>query len=210
MSKGEIIDFVVLRIQSELEKYQRTKTIPHLILDGAYSIDEIKDIYYEKLTPRHQKIANKLLKEYNTYIEQSIESIKVALRKEYQKVMSSLATEHRSFYFESVMKHYRLRMNPVKGLYYQAREMLRRFNVEDPQHLWLYDLLKDKEYKNILLDALAKDIKRLERIIKRYHQPLVKFDDGIPLELFHAKQQIKDFRHFYTFFDGSNNWNIDE
>ncbi len=210
MSKGEIIDFVVLRIQSELDKFQRTKTIPHLILDGAYTLDEIKDVYYDKLSPRHQKIANKLIKEYNNNIEKSIDSIKVALRREYQKVTSSLATEHDSFYFEKVMVQYRVGMNPVRGLYYQAREMLRRFNIEDPHHHWLFDLLKDSEYKNILLDALAKDIKRLERIIKRYHHALVKFDTGIPLELFHAKQQVKDFRHYYTFFEGSSNWTVDE
>lgn len=210
MSKGEIIDFVVLRIQSELDKFQRTKTIPHLILDGAYTLEEIKDTYYDKLTPRHQKIATKLFKEYNANIEKSMDTLKIALRKEYQKVMSSLATEHESFYFKSVMKDFRVGMNPIRGLYYQAREILRRFNSEDPHHHWLIDLLQDHEYKNILLDALAKDIRRLERILKRYHNALVKFDAGIPLELFHAKQQVKDFRHYYTFFEGSSFWKVDE
>ena len=45
MSKGEIIDFVVLRITTELDKFQRTKTIPHTILEGAIEIDEIRDVY---------------------------------------------------------------------------------------------------------------------------------------------------------------------
>ena len=31
MSKGEIIDLVVLRIQSDLDIFQKTKTIPHTI-----------------------------------------------------------------------------------------------------------------------------------------------------------------------------------
>ena len=64
MSKGEIIDFNVLRIQSELDKYQRTKTIPHSLLDGIYSIEEIKEFYFDKLTPKYKRLANKLYKEY--------------------------------------------------------------------------------------------------------------------------------------------------
>ena len=49
MSKGEIIDFVVLRIQNDLDKFQRTKTIPHTLLEGTYDIEEIKSVYYNSL-----------------------------------------------------------------------------------------------------------------------------------------------------------------
>ena len=65
MSKGEIIDFVVLRIQNDLDKFQRTKTIPHTLLEGTYDIEEIKSVYYNSLSPKHQKIADRLYKEYN-------------------------------------------------------------------------------------------------------------------------------------------------
>ena len=41
--KGEVIDFEVLRIQSELENYSRTETLPHLLLNGAYNLDDIFD-----------------------------------------------------------------------------------------------------------------------------------------------------------------------
>ena len=40
MSKGEIIDFVVLRIQNDLDIFQRSKTIPHTLLEGTYDIEE--------------------------------------------------------------------------------------------------------------------------------------------------------------------------
>ena len=64
MSKGEIIDFVVLRITTELDKYQRSKTIPHTLLEGVLELDEIKDTYYEKLSPKYQKILMQLFVGY--------------------------------------------------------------------------------------------------------------------------------------------------
>ena len=70
MSKGEIIDFVVLRIQNDLDKFQRTKTIPHTLLEGTYDIEEIKNVYYDSLSPKHQKIADRLYKEYNERIDE--------------------------------------------------------------------------------------------------------------------------------------------
>ena len=40
---NEVVDFVLLRIQHELDKYKKSKTIPFDLLEGAYSIDEIKN-----------------------------------------------------------------------------------------------------------------------------------------------------------------------
>ena len=82
MSKGEIIDFVVLRITTELDKFQRTKTIPHTLLEGAIEIDEIKNVYYEKLSAKYQKIFDKLLKEYHKNIGENIDSLKKAMKKD--------------------------------------------------------------------------------------------------------------------------------
>ena len=90
MSKGEIIDFVVLRIQSELDRYQRTKTIPHSILDGTYDIEEVAGLYLDKLTPKYQKLAKKLQKEYYENITGNIEGLKETLRKEYFFQQTSL------------------------------------------------------------------------------------------------------------------------
>ena len=200
MKKGEIIDFVVLRIQSELDRYQRTKTIPHSILDGTYDIEEVAGLYIDKLTPKYQMIAKRLHKEYNQHIAENIESLREALRREYTSVMKNLHTNHSSFYYSDVMNLYRPDMNPVRALYYQTREVIRRYNPEDPHHYWLIDLVTDREYNNIICDALAKDVKKLERIIKRYYFSIVKHSDGVPLELFHAKRTLQDYRHFYNFF----------
>ena len=199
MSKGEIIDLVVLRIQSDLDIFQRTKTIPHTILEGTYDIEEIKNVYYDDLSAKHKKIADKLYKEYYERIEENVDSLKLAMKKDYARVVKNLASEHESFYFKEIMNSYRPGMNPLRALYYQTRDVIRRFNPEHPYHYWLIDLVTDLEYNNIILDALRKDIRKLERIIKRYYFPLVKNSEGVPLELFHAKQQLKDFKHYYQF-----------
>jgi len=206
MSKGEVIDFVVLRIQNELDKYNRTKTIPHTILDGTYDIEEINNVYFEQLSKRYQNIAQKLITEYYAQIEKNLESLKKALRKEYSKTISNLSTEHDSFKFRHINTKYRNTINPVRALYYEARELVRRNNPESDYHIWLKNLLTDKNFNNIILDALLKDIKKLERIVKRYYFPIVKKTNGIPLELVHAKTTIKDFRHYYTFFEGIKHW----
>lgn len=210
MSKGEIIDFVILRITTELDKFQRQKTIPHTLLEGAIEIDEIKDTYYEKLSPKYQKIFNRLLKEYHQNIGKNVESLKTAMKKDYARVINNMSTEHESFRFKEVMNSYRPGINPVRALYYQARDVTRRYNSEHPYHYWLIDLVEDTEFNNIILDALGKDVRKLERIIKRYYFPLVNHGDGIPLELFHAKQQLKDFKHYYLFFRGIKEFRPDE
>ena len=65
---SDVVDFVLLRIQNELEKYKKSKTIPFDLLEGAYSIDDIKQGYYNKLTPKYQRIADNLIKDYEKKI----------------------------------------------------------------------------------------------------------------------------------------------
>lgn len=205
-----VVDFTLLRIQLELEKYQKTKTLPHDLLEGAYSIDDIKDHYYEKLSPKHKKIADRLLKEYDRTLTASLDTLKLALRKDYVSVMSNLKTDHTDFMFPSVLNKYRKDINPVKALYYEAREVFRSYNPENPLHVWLIDLITDHEYNNKIIDALSVDIKKLEKIVSRYYLPMIRYTENIPLELFHARQLVKDFRHYLNVFNGARKWERDE
>jgi len=198
--KGEVIDFEVLRIQSELENYSRTETLPHLLLNGAYNLDEVFNAYYDKLTPKHKLIADHLKSNYDTTLTNCITSLRIALKKEYVAVMNDLSSEHEAFIFEHVMNKYRPGINPLRALYYEIREVKRTFSSENDYHVWLVELLTDKGFRNILEDALTKDVTRLEKIIARYYLPIVKNSADIPLELFHAKQTISDFRHYATVF----------
>lgn len=207
---NNVVDFVLLRIQLELEKYQKTKTIPHDLLEGAYSIDDIKEHYYEKLSPKYKKIADRLIRDYDQTLVQSLDSLKIALRKDYISVISTLKTADADFMFPTVLNKYRKDINPVKALYYEVREVFRSYNSENPVHVWLVDLVTDKEYNNKIIDALLIDIKRLEKIVSRYYLPLIRYTDNIPLELFHARQLVKDFRHYLNVFNNARNWQPDE
>ena len=168
------------------------------------------NVYYKKLSSKHQKLADKIYKEYLEKIDENIDTLKKAMKKDYARVVKNMATEHESFYFKEIMNLYRPSINPVRALYYQTRDVTRRYNPEHPYHYWLIDLVSDLEFNNIILDALRKDIGKLERIIKRYYFPLVKKTEGVPLEMFHAKQQLKDFRHYYQFFRSVKDWQPDE
>jgi len=202
--KGEVINFEVLRIESELDKYAETKSLPHIILDGVYSLDDICDIHYPNLSIRHQQIADDLKKNYHTTLQHCITSLRISLKKEYTYIMNDLATEHESFRFSHILGKYRSSINPIKALYYELREVKRSYTSTNEHHVWLVDILADKEYKHIILDALQKDIDRLEKIVKRFYLPITRNSDAIPLELFHAKQTISDFRHYYETFSYFN------
>lgn len=210
MSKGQLIDFVVLRLQNELDKFQRTKTIPHTILEGTYDILDITEKYYEDFPPKYKRLAKKLSKEYHDNLDANLEGLQVSLRKEYTYTMDNLSTGHHSFKFTNVLIKYRKNINPVRALYYETRDIQRRYHPDNEYHAWLAALVTDKEYNNIILDALLKDIAKLERIVKRFYYPLVNHTNSIPLELFHAKSTIKDFRHFYTVFTEVQSWDPDE
>jgi hypothetical protein len=206
----DVVDFVLLRIQHELEKYRKTKTLPFDLLEGAYSIDDIKQGYYKKLNPKYKKIADALIKDYEKKIRNNLDSLKLALRKDYVSTMSQLETESSDFKFPSVLSKYRPSINPVKALFYEIRELTRTYNIDSEYHIWLLSLLQDAEYNNKIVDALSIDIKRLEKIVSRYYLPMTNYTDSIPLELFHARQLIKDFRHYKNTFITLKSWNPED
>jgi phenylalanyl-tRNA synthetase alpha subunit len=203
---SDIVDFVLLRIQHELDKYKKSKTVPFDLLEGAYSIDEIKNGYYDKLSPRYQKIADTLISDYEKKINNNLESLKTALRNDYTSTINQLESESTTFKFPSVLIKYRPNINPIRALFYEIREITRSYNIENEYHAWLLGLIQDQEYNNKIIDALSIDIKRLEKIVSRYYLPLTQYTDKIPLELFHARQLIKDFRHYRNTFISLKSW----
>lgn len=203
---SDVVDFVLLRIQHELEKYSKSKSVPFDLLEGAYSIDDIKKHYYDKLEPKYQKIADKLISAYEKKIKENLDSLKRALRRDYTSTINQLETESAEFKFPSVLVKYRTNINPIRALFYEVREITRSYNLDNEYHTWLIGLLTDQEYNNKIIDALSIDIKRLERIVSRYYLPMTQYTDGIPLELFHARQLIKDFRHYKNTFITVKSW----
>ena len=206
----EVVDFVCLRIQSELDRYIRTKTLPHDLMEGTYTVEDIKKCS-QNFSKKHQRAANKLITQYSESIKNNLSSIRTALKKDYSKTMLTLRTTDVDFMFPSVLIKYRHNINPVLALYYESREAVRTYNPENEYKLWIVELISDREFNNRLIDALSTDIKRLDRIIQRYYWPLTVHDkENIPLELFHARQLIKDFKHCITHFQSVLSWNPDE
>lgn len=210
MAKAEVIDFRILRIQNELDKYDKTNVVPGIILEGYYTIEDIFDKFYLQLSKKHQKIAKRLKKEYIHSIKENMEALRDALRADYVYTMAKLRTTHDSFKLPEVMNKYRIGINPMKALYYEAREIFRNYNADDHTHQLIADVITDPEFNNIILNALERDISSLEKIIKRYYIPLTKYSKNIPLELFHARQTINDFKHYYKTFKDARKWRPDE
>jgi hypothetical protein len=206
----DVVDFVLLRIQHELTKYAKSKTIPFDLLEGAYSIDDIKLHYYDQLTANYKTIADALINDYEKKIKKNLESLKLALRNDYTSTINLLETDSADFKFPSVLSKYRQNINPIRALFYEIRELVRSFNTDSEYHHWLYGLITDNDYNNKIIDALSIDIKRLEKIVSRYYLPMTKYTDKIPLELFHARQLIKDFQHYKNTFARIKYWNLDE
>ena len=207
---NNIVDFVLLRIQNELDKYQKSKTLPFDLLEGAYSLDDIKQVYYDKLDVKYKKIADKLINDYEKNLKENLDSLKIALRKEYAGVMNQLETEKSDFRFPSILIKYRPNINPIRALFYELREVTRSYNSENEYHTWIVNLMLDKEYNNKIVDAVSTDIKRLERIVSRYYLPMIRYTDSIPLELFHARQLIKDFHHYKKTFMSILSWDPED
>jgi hypothetical protein len=206
----DVVDFVLLRIQHELTKYAKSKTIPFDLLEGAYSIDDIKLHYYDQLPANYKTIADALINDYEKKIKKNLESLKLALRNDYASTINLLETDSADFKFPSVLSKYRRNINPIRALFYETRELVRSFNTDSEYHHWLYGLVTDNDYNNKIIDALSIDIKRLEKIVSRYYLPMTKYTDKIPLELFHARQLIKDFQHYKNTFTRIKYWNLDE
>jgi hypothetical protein len=205
MENQDIISFKCVRIQSELDRYQRSKVLPRDLIEGAFSIDDVTECM-GKFSKKHQRIASKLIDAYTVNMEKHLDEIKKSLRSEYSVVIQNLESSSSDFQFPTVLRRYRSDIHPITALYYDSRELIKRFNANNPRHEWLLGLLQDREFSNRMVDALSKDIIRLERIISRYYWPMHKLSNDIPLELFHARQLTTDFKHYITMFNSILEW----
>ena len=206
---SDLIDFKCVRLQIELDRFNRSNTIPHDLLEGSFSIEDVEECM-SKFTPKYKRIATKLIKTYKLNVKKNLSQLKETLRTDYAATIETLSTHSPHFIFPLLLKKYRPNINPVTALYYESRELIRSYDPTSHKDVWLHGLITDIEFNNKILDALSKDMKRLERVISRYYWPLTQLDDNIPLELFHARQMTKDFKHYYTFFTTVRYWDPEE
>ena len=203
MTKGEIIDFEVLRIQNDLDNYKRTNTIPHTILEGTFDIEEIKDVFLNTLPPKYKKIGKRLVNEYYEKINENLESLKTAMKRDYDRVFKNMASAHESFRYKQIMNLYRPGINPIRALYYQTRDVSRRYNPEHPYHYWLIDLVTDLEFNNIIEQSRFS----LNEIKNLYFFPSKRWDIELNNSIFVKlpKNDLKNTLNYIFNFLANNN-----
>lgn len=206
MNKGEIIDFDVLRLQAELDTFNKTQRIPESILySGEDMCSRINPIKH-KLSAHYQELAEKYTSEYCNHIKRNIDIIQQELRHEYSETMNNLATNHSLFAFESVLQRYRHNINAVRALYYETRSITRNYQPDNDYHVWLRATVTDAEINTAIIDALEKDSSKLHDIVKKYYYPITKHTKSVPLELLHAKSTLAEYKHYTKLFCGVRHW----
>ena len=92
---SKIVNFTCLRIQAELEKYSKTKTIPHDLLDGLWTVDDIQECM-DHFSKKYERLGKKLIKEYTQFLDSNVDELKKALRKEYAAGLKAARTRDES------------------------------------------------------------------------------------------------------------------
>lgn len=200
-----IINFNAIRLTTELNKFQRHKTIPTSFFDGTFTIKDLQDAY-DSLSKRHQKIADKLISQYSTDIKQSKENLFDSFLNEYKSFLDNQCTRKDHWAFPAVMNKYRSNINPVRALVYDAKDAVKYFNSDNDHHMWLESLLTDKEFNNKLLSCVVRDRNTVDKIINHYHPLFVAGEIALPIEIIHLKQLRQDLLEYANFITKIKNW----
>ena len=136
MSK-DIINFDSIRLTTELNKFKLHKTIPNTFLDGTFSILDLKE-NYEDFSAKHKKIADNLMDVYDVQIRESADGLEKSMVNEYRGFLKNQRCREHWWVYPAVMKKYRVNINPVRAVYYETKEMVKKFNSHSPHHGWLH------------------------------------------------------------------------
>ena len=206
---SNVVNFRCLRILSELDIFKRTGILPHALLEGTVSVEDIEKCY-ENFSLEHRRYATKLINLYKKQLKCDYNELLDTFKKDYYHTLQTLRSTNSEFQFDLVLAFYRKSINPITALYYEVREIQRNYNPISNYHTWLHSLINDKEFNNRIQDALYYDIILLEKIINLYYWPFKNSDKHIPLEIHHAKSLIRDFKEHLSFFQNIADWELDE
>lgn len=202
---NNVVSLKCARIREDLENFSANGVVPQSLRKGEYTVVDIN--YCNESWPKHiQYAANHLVAKYHLAEKTELIELKKHLRKDYADVIDNLETNRPMFMFPTILGQYRPDINPVRALYYEIREMTRDFNPRNDRHLWLMSIVQDNVFNDALLNALKHDVSALKTILEKYYVVVLLKDKSIPLELFHAKQEIQEFRHYYNVFKIARDW----
>jgi len=206
---ADIVDFLCLRIESELRDFNNTGRISDTLLEGAYSIRDCERCM-PSFSTEIQAAAEKLIALYMHTTEKSKDILVDTFRQEYRILLLNLRTKNSEFKFPVLLANYRETINPISVLYYEVKYAKRRFDLDSEIHPWLHNLITNPEFNHRVRLALEHDIDSLQKILNRYYWAFTHLDFNAPLEIVHAKVQLKDFRHYLEFFERVLDWKLDE
>ena len=205
---SDLINFKVVRLQTELNKFNRHKSIPTSFLDGTFTIDDLHESY-DELSARYQKIATKLIDKYSADINRSKDNLYDNFVKEYANFLENQCTRDSRWEFTVVLAKFRANINPVRALIYDARDAIKYFNGDNEHYVWLHSLLTDIEVNNELLDCIIRDRNTIDQILNHYHPLFVAGGVQLPIELLHMKQLRKDLLEYANFVTHIRRWEIE-
>ena len=204
----ELIKFKCILLQSEIDRFLETNTLPTSFIDGTWSLNDLHECLGCFHNQDQEMAAHQLIHDYEQYMIKNLSQLQESLRKKYRTIISHMNTQAPQFIFPTVMSRYREYINPIKALYHDTREIVNNYDRANTRHLWLANLFQDEKFNDHILEALDLDMDRLNKIIQEYNWIFLNKDINTPLELLHAKQCLTDFSYYYDFFQKLKNWNF--
>lgn len=205
----KVVDFVCLRIRSEVDKFIKTDIIPDIFLEGFFTIGEIEECA-ENASPVQAAALKEILTVLHQIEAEKSDHTKQEMKAQYVYVMKNLHTVSSDFMFPTVLSRYRDNINPIRALYYDLKELFTSYSSDSERHVWLLSLLQDPVFYQSLCIAIEKDCSSLTEFFNKYYDILKNDLNDIPLELYHARQLIKDYKNFRIAFDTAYKWDPDE
>ena len=193
---SKVVKLMCLKVRSALLDFEKTKSVPSILLSGDITVGDIQSCVAQ-FDHKEQKKLKKIITLYKEYCRVNLENFKKNLRKDYTDIIFNLHTQSDEFRFTEISHKYRDDMNPVSAFCYELQYISTHLNPDNLYHIWIIDLATDKDFSKKIISAIKRDIYDLENIIEKYKM-MFELDDKIPLDLFHAKQKVKDFQFCLT------------
>jgi hypothetical protein len=206
---NNLVNFDAIRLTTELNKYQKHKTIPTAFFDGTFTILDIKNLM-PMLSKRHQKIADRLIQQYNVDLKHSEEGLYKSFVNEYTAFLKNQHTRNSRWGYPAVLKRYRKNINPVRALVYECREVIHTYNHHNEHHAWIHSLVTDPEFYHSIITDIVKDRTKLDKILN-YYLPLYNAGNfRLPFEIQHLRTLRNDLLEYANFFTELRNWQADD
>lgn len=209
MSNQGVIDFKLVRLIEELERYAKWGAIPNGFVTGFLKSQDIRN-YWHHLDADQQAAAQEILDRYEQSSRKEYLNLRASLVSEYEVFWKHCCTARPSWMFPSVMAKYRKNINPVRSLYYEMREIMFSYNPDNSHHVWLISTFSQPEFISQLIECTWKDKVKLDRLIDCYHPLFVSNGEEIPIELVHMIQTRQDLVEYVNLFNQFAKWQPDE